>query len=142
MWLWQLLQEETGHIVTSQVKAWNDTTRMAMWFELIMQPIKEKLGKLMIWCDNCGSQKTNSVNEVVIETGIDVAFLPPNMTAELQVLDLVVNGPMKAHIKNTRARRLYDCFQEYKVERLADMTLPRNQGKNPDLSPPKPIMIV
>ena len=131
----------TGHILTSQVKAWNDTTRMVMWFELIMKPIKESLGKLLIWCDNCGSHKTSSVNDVITETGIDVSFLPPNMTAELQVLDLVVNGPIKAHIKNIRARRLYDCFQEYKIERFADMQLPCDQRKNPDFSPPKPIMI-
>lgn len=124
----------TGHIITSQVKAWNGTTRMVMWFELVMKPIRDMLGELLIWCDNCGSHKTNSVKDIIEETDIDVAFLPPNMTAELQVLDLVVNGPIKAHVKNRRARRLYDSFQEYKFERLADMNLPRNQRKNPDFS--------
>ena len=67
----------THHIITSQVKAWNDTTRMVMWFEVVMKPIKERLGKLMIWCDNCGSHKTSSVKDVIAETNIDVAFLPP-----------------------------------------------------------------
>ena len=60
------------------------------------------------------------------------------MTAELQVLDLVVNGPIKAHVKSKRARRLYDSFQEYKIERLADLNLPRNQRKYPDFKPPRP----
>ena len=131
----------TVHVITSQVKAWNDTTRMVMWFDLIMKPIKDRLGKLLIWCDNCGSHKTSSVKEVIAETNIDVAFLPPNMTAELQVLDLVVNGPIKAHVKNKRARRLYDRFQDYKIERLADMKLPRNQRRNPEFKPPKPTML-
>ena len=39
------------------------------------------------------------------------------MTAALQVLDLVVNGPIKAHIKNKRAMRLYDSFQTFKMEK-------------------------
>jgi hypothetical protein len=51
----------TGHVVTSQCKAWNDTVRMVMWFELVMKPIKVEKTKLMIWCDNCGSHKTSSV---------------------------------------------------------------------------------
>lgn len=130
----------TGHVIASQVKAWNDTTRMVMWFELVMKPIKDRLGKLMIWCDNCGSHKTSSVKEVIVETMIDVAFLPPNMTGELQVLDLVVNGPIKAHIKNKRAMRLYECFQEFKKDRLANMELPLDQRKNIEFTPPKPTM--
>jgi DDE superfamily endonuclease len=131
----------TGHVITSQCKAWNDTTRMVMWFELVMRPIKVEKTKLMIWCDNCGSHKTSSVKDVITETGIDVAFLPPNMTGELQVLDLVVNGPIKAHVKNKRANRLYESFQLYKKERLTDMELPREQRKNPDFTPPKPTML-
>jgi DDE superfamily endonuclease len=131
----------TGHVITSQCQAWNDTTRMVMWFELVMRPIKVEKTKLMIWCDNCGSHKTSSVKDVITETGIDVAFLPPNMTGELQVLDLVVNGSIKAHVKNKRATRLYDSFQLYKKERLTDMELPRERRKNPDIAPPKPTML-
>jgi hypothetical protein len=114
---------------------------MVMWFELVMKPIKEEKTKLMIWCDNCGSHKTSSGKDVIVETGIDVAFLPPNTTGELQVLDLVVNGPIKAHVKNKRATRVYESFQLFKKETLADMELPREQRKNPDFSPPKPTML-
>ena len=42
----------TGHVITSQCKAWNDTTRMVMYFELVMRPIEVQKSKLMIWCDN------------------------------------------------------------------------------------------
>ena len=112
-----------------------------VWFELVMKPIKQRLVKLMLWCNNCGSHKTSSVKEVITETIIDVAFLPPNMTGELQVLDLVVNGPIKAHIKNKRAMRLSECFQIFEKERLADMELPLDQRKNIEFSPPKPMML-
>ena len=93
----------TGNVITSQVKAWNDTTRMVMWFELVMKPIRERLKKIMLWCDNCGSHKTSSVRYIITETMIDVTFLTPNMIGEHQVLDLVVNGPIKARVKNKRA---------------------------------------
>ena len=58
---------------------------------------------MLLWCDNCGSHKTTSVMEVIDEVGVDVVFLLKNMTGELQVLDLVVNGPLKAHIRTNRA---------------------------------------
>ena len=135
-----IIHEISGNVITSQYKAWNDTVRMVMWYELVMQPMRMKLGKMLLWCDNCGSHKTSSVRDIILETDIDVAFLPPNMTSELQVLDLVVNGPIKSHIKNKRAERLYESFQTYKAGREADMSLPSDQRKNPDFVPPKPLM--
>lgn len=118
-----LIHNVSGHVITSQVKAWNDTVRMCMWFEIIILPIRNKLGKMLIWCDNCGSHLTQAVKTVITECDVDVAYLPKNMTAELQVLDLVVNGPLKAHIRNKRAMRLYNAFQEYKVQRQNDSHL-------------------
>ena len=134
------IHQITGHVVTSQCKAWNDNVRMVMWYELVMHPIKTKFGKMLLWCDNCGSNRTSSVRDTIHETDIDVAFLPPNMTSELQVLDLVVNGPIKSHIKNKRAERLYDSFQKYKLIRMADADLLSDQRTSPDLFPPKPSM--
>ena len=96
---------------------------------------------MLLWCDNCGSHKTSSVLEVIDEIGVDVAFLPKNMTGELQVLDLVVNGPLKAHIRTNRANVLYESFQEYKQERAANNALPVAQRKKLDFDPPKPTQI-
>ena len=129
-----IIHVETGHVITSQVKAWNDTVRMVLWFKVIIKTLKEKLGKILIWCDNCGSHKTSSVSDVINEIGADVCFLPKNMTGELQVLDLVVNGPLKAHIRTIRANRLYGSFQEYKMNRT-------NKNISTKFEPPKPTMI-
>ena len=137
-----IIHSDSGHVITSQVKAWNDTVRMILWFEVIIKPLKEKLGKMLIWCDNCGSHKTSSVTEVISEVGVDVCFLPKNMTGELQVLDLVVNGPLKAHIRTIRANRLYKSFQEFKRERESDYRLPIASRKNPTFQLPKPTMLV
>lgn len=70
---------------------------MIMWLETVVKPLKEKLGKLMIWFDNCGCHKTSIVDDVIQELDVQIACFPPNLTGVLQVLDLVVNGPLKAH---------------------------------------------
>ena len=67
---------DSGHVITSQVKAWNDTVRMVLWFEVIIKPIKDKLDKILILCDNCGSHKTSSVTDVIDEIGAVVCLLP------------------------------------------------------------------
>ena len=136
-----IIHSTTGHVITSQVKAWNDTVRMTLWFEVIIKPLKDKLGKMLIWCDNCGSHKTTSVTQVIREVGVDVCFLPKNMTGELQVLDLVVNGPLKAHIRTIRANRLYHSFQDFKREIESDFMLPIAMRKNPKFQVPKPTML-
>ena len=111
---------------------------MILWFEIIMLPIRTKLGKMLLWCDNCGSHKTSIVRDVIKEVEIDVAFLPPNMTSELQVLDLVVNGPLKAHIRTKRANRLYEAFQVYKSARTENNKIEKSLRRNLDFDPPKP----
>jgi hypothetical protein len=99
----------TGDVITSQHKAWNDTVRMCMWLDLIMAPIKKDT-KMLLWMDNCGSHLTLAVVKVMEEIEIDLALYPKNMTGIMQVLDLVVNGPVKAHTRTLRANRLYDYF--------------------------------
>lgn len=103
---WYIIQPSTGHVITSQFKAWNDTVRMIMWLETVVKPFIEKLGKLLIWFDNCGCHKTDTVDNVIESLEVKVACLPPNMTGVLQVLDLVVNGPMKAHSRKLRGSRI------------------------------------
>ena len=112
---YNIIHRHTGEVITSQYKAWNDTVRMIMWIETIVVPLKNKLGKLMIWFDNCGCHKTNLVDDLIEELGIQVACLPPNMTGILQVLDLVVNGPLKAHTRTLRGARIVESFQKYKI---------------------------
>ena len=132
----------TGHVITSQYKAWNDSIRMCMWFEKVIKPLYiGSQNKMLLWCDNCGSHKTGCVMRTIDEIGLDIAFLPKNMTGELQVLDLVVNGPLKANIRKNRASVLYNSFQDYKVDRAADNLLPLEQRKNLNFDPPKPTLI-
>ena len=136
-----IIHEEMGDVITSQVKAWNDTVRMILWFEVLRKPIKDKIGKMLLWCDNCCSHKTTCVIDVIREIGVDVVFLPKSMTGELQVLDLVVIGPLKAHIRSNKANRLYSSFHEYKKERDINNNLPRAQRNKMNFNSPKPTML-
>jgi hypothetical protein len=58
-----IIHRETGIVMTSQVKAWNDTVRMCMWLDLVMKPIMDRDGKMLIWMDNCGSHNTKAVSK-------------------------------------------------------------------------------
>ena len=111
-----LIHEQTGYIITSQYKAWNDTVRMCMWVDLVLIPAKDKRGgKLLLWMDNCGIHHTDEVEKRMKEGGIKVFYFPPNMTAVIQPLDLVVNGPIKRHVRGWTADRIATAFWEYRA---------------------------
>ena len=129
----------TGEIITSQVKGWNDTVRMTMLIDLILKPqAMLRGGCLLIWMDNCSAHHVDILTPIFEEANILVAFLPPNTTYLLQVLDLVVNGPLKAHIRRTRSQTILRYFTEYSAtfeeSRLAKKEMP-------PWRPPKPTFI-
>jgi hypothetical protein len=135
-----IIHDKTGEVITSQYKAWNDTVRMIMWLETICEPLKERLGKLLIWFDNCGCHKTAIVDSVINSLQIHVACLPPNMTGELQVLDLVVNGPLKAHSRKLRGSRIFACFQKFAELYNLESLKPPAEREILEFEPPKPDM--
>lgn len=132
----------SGSVVTSQHKAWNDTVRMAMYIDLILKPfVADKCGgKFFLWMDNVGSHKTDALHEIFREACVEVGYLPPNMTQFLQVLDLVVNGPLKAHIRRLRAENLMKYFRQYKCLYNDERQKPQEQRVIPKWNPPKPSM--
>ena len=121
---WYLVHTVTEHVITSQYKAWNDQVRMLMWVDLVIDPIMRRDGKMLLWFDNCGCHKVDVVEKQISDMGVHVALLPPNMTAILQVLDLVVNGPLKAHIRHLRAMVIVESFKEFKAKYCEEQTKP------------------
>ena len=61
--------------------------------------------------------------------------------SNIKVLDLVVNGPLKAHIRNNRANKIVQCFKEFKV--LFGENSRRNVGERDVINfvAPKPGMM-
>lgn len=136
-----IINDVTGAVITSQYKAWNDTVRMIMWLEIIVAPLKERLGKLLIWFDNCGCHKTSLVDSVINSLQVHVACLPPNMTGELQVLDLVVNGPLKAYTRKLRGSRIVASFQKFANLYELESLKPEAERQIFEFEPPKPNML-
>ena len=93
---------------------------------------------MLIWADNCGPHKTDAIKAVFRQWGIYTAWLPPNMTGMLQVLDLVVNGPIKAHFRNIRARRIVDAFRQFREDYAREMEKPIGLRQRLKFKPPKP----
>lgn len=87
---------------------------MAMWIDLILVPLKG-LGPMIMWMDNCGSHKTDAIRQLFEFFGIYNPFYPRNMTAILQVLDLIVNGPIKTLTRHSNAKAHYESFKSFKT---------------------------
>lgn len=132
------IEHTNGTIVTCQNSAWMDSAGIAMWCDTQLGPRMKQRGKkcLMVW-DNCGPHKVAGVRKVFDEWGIKAMELPPKMTDILQVMDLIVNGPLKAAIRRHRIEGLFNYFQSWKIKRLA-----AGAARNPlpGFEPPKPML--
>jgi hypothetical protein len=107
---------------------------MAMWTELIIVPLKGS-NPMCLWMDNCGCHKTDAIRQLFEILNILNPFYPPNMTAILQVLDLIVNGPIKTLTRHSNAARIVAHFKEFKT--LFQAATPVDQ-LNIKYRPPKP----
>ena len=61
----------------------------------------------------------------------DVSLLPPNMTHLLQILDLIVNGPIKRHVRQWRANIIVTAFKKFKDLLDAEYLKPEALKKKP-----------
>lgn len=109
-----------------------------MCIDLVYKPYSLEHGGLFLWMDNFGGHKTAAVTDIFNESRVNFDFLPPNMTYLLQVLDLVVNGPVKAHIRNLRGFRLLRYLDEFKAKYDAELAKPKTARICPQWIPPKP----
>ena len=159
-----LINTTTLVVITSQHKAWMDSAGMCMWVDVQLGPwAKRRTGRALVVWDNCGPHKVPAVKAVFMEWRIATEELPPKMTDILQarallrirhrrkflphssiparqVMDLIVNGPVKSGIRAGRCENLFSYFQNWKIERLkaaaAKPPLPL-----PKFSPPKPTVL-
>lgn len=139
-WCHYLVHGTTGNVIVSQVKAWNDTIRMCMWLDLVMKPIRDRAGKLLLWMDNCGCHKVKCVEDLMKELDILLALFPPNMTGTLQPLDLYVNMPIKSNTRKLRARRIVDDFGEFKEQVALENLKPINDRVDISFKARKPLL--
>jgi len=65
--------------------------------------------------DNCGCHHVQEIEEAFVAAGWKLLFLPPNMTSELQPMDLVVNGPLKQFLRRMRITASLTYFTVFKL---------------------------
>ena len=91
--------------------------------------------------DNCGVHQTAAIKQLLKDAKIEVMFFLPNMTGYLQMLDLVVNGPIKNHLRNQRALAIYNAFQEHVNTYYEEHDKTGEEGREEvRFRPPKPNM--
>ncbi len=71
-----------------------------------MKPWKDRqlcgaIKPVLVW-DNFSAHHTEAVKAAYDNIGVTIECLLPNTTSILQVMDLVVNGPMKAAVRRQR----------------------------------------
>jgi hypothetical protein len=153
--VWFLRHSITGDVITCQAKAWNDTARMLMYVELILDPIaritrpaeqsgtrnKFNRGGHFLWMDNFSVHNNKDVLQALTNKGVVVGFYPPNMTGDLQILDLVVNRLLKQLMRRLREGEIVEHFRKFKST-LLEMKDKWSKQKllSEKFRPPKPLL--
>jgi hypothetical protein len=130
----QFLINANGDVITAQNKAWMDSCGLMMWLQLLVVPWAMRNGRrpVVVW-DNFEPHST--VVRIIragqwippAELCLAFEFLPPNCTKWLQVMDLVVNGTLKAAMRRLRLAHLYEYFQDWRFAYLQKQHLPPDE---------------
>ena len=113
------LIHESGAVVTCQNSAWMDIPGMIMWCDLILSPYLNTKKAFLVF-DNFRAHRNSDVIEYFLKKNIEIAFLPPNSTSELQPLDLVVNFPLKSAISRHRCEAYFKSLQNWSKKCVCD----------------------
>ena len=123
-----------------------DAALVVMWAELVVRPFctptdGPQAGVLQQSCvvwDNFRAHGTDFVtNYLKTQCRMMSLFLPANMTAELQPMDVTVNAVLKARIRKVRAEMIYRSFHGWAAERTKQKKGGVDPATLPDFIPPK-----
>lgn len=138
-----LRHPETLDIITVQHKAWNDAVGMTMHLKYQLQPWKVRHAphdKCLMVVDNVAFHHVKEVVEAFAAAEWVIKFFPPNMTDELQPMDLIVNAVLKCEMRKLRIALVFESLQAYRqlllqwsVASVDNRDLPK-----PVFDPPKP----
>jgi len=135
-----IIHRDRGDVITTQHKAWMDTAGAAMWIELVLGPWAARSGrkKVLIW-DNVSCHRSPCLAQIFAHWNIHVEQSLANATSETQVMDLVVNGPIRSRARAFRASDLYAQFQTYLMAQETERSKPAAERKAlPPFNPTSP----
>jgi DDE superfamily endonuclease len=124
----------TGTIMTVQNKAWMDTVGLLMWLDTQLKPFVDKHGKLVIVWDNVSSHANQYLKEQFELSGVILGFLPKYMTSLLQVIDIIINGPLKSDQRHQRAAKVFTYVDNY-TDEFNEAELSGNEKSLPEYDP-------
>ena len=102
---------------------------MFMWVDLQLKYYMPNEKKLLI-LDNFSAHVSNLVNKHLCDNNIIANYLLPNTTSKYQVIDLVINGPLKNAIRDDRSKELSCQLRRY---RSANKDINKFKFKNPSI---------
>ena len=132
-----LIHGASGEVITLQSNAYMDTPTVAMWSDLVMIPFALRRGRkmLLVW-DNVSCHVVSSVLANFEAAGIEAEQTVKHHTGDLQVIDVVANGPLKSLARATRCDQLFDYFQSWRISVLTELAKPADIREVPEFSPP------
>ena len=89
---------EEGVYVRVQEKAWMDEKLMLEWIDLVWEPATERQRALLV-LDSFSAHLTPAVKRKFKDINTVPVVIPGGCTSKLQPLDVSLNKPVKAHIR-------------------------------------------
>lgn len=129
-------------VITVQNKAWNDMVGMIMHIRLQLGPFRRRNfqgKKCLLVVDNCGCHKVRLVQQEMEANGWAIRYFPPNMTGELQPMDLVANSTCKQALRKFRINQCLESLTEFRV--AYHSAIQSGASKLPKFKPPQPTYI-
>ena len=106
--------------IECNANAWCTKDIMLQWINNIWRKYIDAFNNEPIPCLLIMDQATMHTNEVVIKElekkDTEIHFIPKGMTCVLQLLDVSINKPFKAHLKN---RYIKYCYDKNSVEMVS-----------------------
>lgn len=92
--------EEQGILGCVQKKGWFDSRVAKIWFNKVMVPyMADCRGSSLLLIDQFSVHLTSEFTNLAYELGMDVDYIPAGYTCVLQPVDVGVNAPFKAKIR-------------------------------------------
>jgi hypothetical protein len=103
-------------VLVSQEHAFMTKTLFDLWGDGVFFPaVQERRaqfeydGRVLVLIDSLGSHQTESFLEKCSQKGIEVFFLVPHASDQIQTLDLLMFASMKQRFSNSKFARLYNA---------------------------------
>ena len=94
-----------GVVCTTQAKGWMDEERMLEWIQKVWTPYVDG-NRALLSLDTFSGHLTDRVKDALDKCGTKMLVIPGGCTSVLQPLDVSINKPFKAYIRQSWCERM------------------------------------